>query len=90
MAIPCGRHARPSTLNAATGRPPAKKERLDEVGETCYSGTHAKVAQLVEHSTENAGVVGSIPSLGTHHVPQPARASQDLTENTLYKFKEIR
>ena len=25
---------------------------------------HAKVAQLVEHSTENAGVVGSIPSLG--------------------------
>jgi hypothetical protein len=25
----------------------------------------AKVAQLVEHSTENAGVVGSIPSLGT-------------------------
>ncbi len=26
---------------------------------------HAKVAQLVEHSTENAGVVGSIPSLGT-------------------------
>jgi hypothetical protein len=32
---------------------------------------HAKVAQLVEHSTENAGVVGSIPSLGTNHqVPQ--------------------
>jgi hypothetical protein len=27
--------------------------------------TQAKVAQLVEHSTENAGVVGSIPSLGT-------------------------
>ncbi len=27
--------------------------------------SHAKVAQLVEHSTENAGVVGSIPSLGT-------------------------
>ena len=25
---------------------------------------YAKVAQLVEHSTENAGVVGSIPSLG--------------------------
>jgi hypothetical protein len=25
----------------------------------------AKIAQLVEHSTENAGVVGSIPSLGT-------------------------
>jgi hypothetical protein len=27
---------------------------------------YAKVAQLVEHSTENAGVVGSIPSLGTN------------------------
>jgi hypothetical protein len=25
----------------------------------------AKVAQLVEHSTENAGVAGSIPALGT-------------------------
>ena len=29
---------------------------------------HAKVAQLVEHSTENAGVVSSILSLGTSHV----------------------
>jgi hypothetical protein len=29
---------------------------------------YAKVAQLVEHSTENAGVVGSIPSLGTFHL----------------------
>jgi hypothetical protein len=26
---------------------------------------HAKVAQSVEHSTENAGVGGSIPPLGT-------------------------
>jgi hypothetical protein len=32
----------------------------------------AKVAQLVEHSTENAGVVGSIPSLGTNHHPRYA------------------
>ena len=30
-----------------------------------YTSRQAKVAQLVEHSTENAGVVGSIPSLGT-------------------------
>jgi len=29
---------------------------------------HAKVAQLVEHSTENAGVVSSILSLGTFHI----------------------
>jgi hypothetical protein len=35
------------------------------VGKTCYSNLRAKIAQLVEHSTENAGVVGSIPSLGT-------------------------
>ena len=28
---------------------------------------YAKVAQTVEHSTENAGVGGSIPPLGTWH-----------------------
>ncbi len=33
---------------------------------------YAKVAQLVEHSTENAGVVGSIPSLGTVFPKEPA------------------
>ena len=37
---------------------------------------HAKVAQLVEHSTENAGVVGSIPSLGTTSVKQGEKRSQ--------------
>ena len=31
-----------------------------------FISAEAKVAQLVEHSTENAGVVGSIPSLGTN------------------------
>jgi hypothetical protein len=31
--------------------------------------THAEVAQLVEHSTENAGVAGSIPALGTFGSP---------------------
>ena len=29
------------------------------------SSPEARVAQLVEHSTENAGVAGSIPSPGT-------------------------
>ena len=37
----------------------------------CLAGRHwniyAKVAQSVEHSTENAGVGGSIPPLGTTH-----------------------
>ncbi len=37
---------------------------------------HAKVAQSVEHSTENAGVVGSIPSLGTTSVKQGEKRSQ--------------
>ena len=36
-------------------------------GAILYTGRQAKVAQLVEHSTENAGVVGSIPSLGTFY-----------------------
>ncbi len=35
---------------------------------------HAKVAQSVEHSTENAGVGGSIPPLGTFYVLQPTKA----------------
>ena len=40
---------------------------IDVRDKACYSVAHAKVAQLVEHSTENAGVVGSIPSLGTFY-----------------------
>src|SRR5215472_908537 len=64
------------------------KKGIDVVGEACYSMaraevagcsstslTQAKVAQLVEHSTENAGVVGSIPSLGTNY-PGHAASSQ--------------
>ncbi len=30
---------------------------------------NAEVAQSVEHVTENHGVAGSIPALGTHRVP---------------------
>ena len=37
------------------------------------SKDHAEVAQSVEHSTENAGVAGSIPALGTNN-PSPGRA----------------
>ena len=39
----------------------------------------AKVAQSVEHSTENAGVAGSIPALGTSYVPQSAKVSSRAT-----------
>ena len=45
---------------------------IDVRDKACYSVPHAKVAQLVEHSTENAGVVGSIPSLGTNHIIEGA------------------
>ena len=34
-----------------------------------YSGIPAKVAQLVEHSSEKAGVAGSSPALGTTLYP---------------------
>src|SRR5579885_2308604 len=34
----------------------------------------AKVAQSVEHSTENAGVVGSIPTLGTTPITTASRS----------------
>jgi hypothetical protein len=33
-----------------------------------YPAPEAKVAQSVEHSTENAGVAGSIPALGTNAI----------------------
>ena len=48
--------------------------------------THAKVAQSVEHSTENAGVGGSIPPLGTFCFWQINRAASRaaLAYPTLY------
>jgi hypothetical protein len=72
-------------LSARFRKSPAKMESRSESGidvlkETCYSVArasevacilYAKVAQSVEHSTENAGVGGSIPPLGTFYVPQP-------------------
>jgi hypothetical protein len=44
--------------------------------------TQAKVAQLVEHSTENAGVAGSIPALGTLY----AQIGVNSLEKRLYTF----
>jgi hypothetical protein len=37
-------------------------------------GQVAQVAQLVEHCTENAGVGGSIPPLGTIRNSHPAKS----------------
>jgi hypothetical protein len=37
----------------------------------------AKVAQSVEHSTENAGVAGSIPALGTFYCITSEEALED-------------
>jgi hypothetical protein len=60
-----GRHTPPQAnqfLRAAKKKSP---KGLDGSQETCYIMSCAKVAQSVEHSTENAGVAGSIPALGT-------------------------
>ena len=35
----------------------------------CNSPNNAKIAQLVEHRSEESGVVGSIPTLGTINAP---------------------
>ena len=40
----------------------------------------AEVAQLVEHSTENAGVTGSIPVLGTNSIANPESESYSLLQ----------
>ncbi len=45
-------------------KPWYSKQGLDGTGRACYSRAHAKVAQSVEHSTENAGVGSSILPLG--------------------------
>ncbi len=57
--------------------PPAPGMRLDSPGDIAYKRSRARrgrgpedaasaqVAQLVEHMTENHGVGGSIPPLGT-------------------------
>jgi hypothetical protein len=51
------------------GRDGKREKTLDVAQKTWYSerrgNAQAKVAQLVEHSTENAGVISSILILGT-------------------------
>jgi hypothetical protein len=48
---------------------------------------HAKVAQLVEHSTENAGVVGSIPSLGTFHAIKSPQVPLEAARGSYFPYK---
>ncbi len=43
-----------------------------------HARKYAQVAQLVEHCTENAGVGGSIPPLGTTNINELAPADQRL------------
>ena len=45
---------------------------FDTLGRCTYHYSGAEVAQLVEHSTENAGVVSSILTLGTADGPSTA------------------
>ena len=49
-----------------------------------YRG-RAEVAQLVEHSTENAGVAGSIPALGTRAARSRPSGSSSVVEHFLAK-----
>ena len=44
---------------------------------------YAKIAQLVEHRSEESGVVGSIPTLGT--IQTPALSGCAVNNLTLYK-----
>lgn len=44
----------------------SERFRQDRKPRSCYNErTFGKLAQLVEHRTENAGVAGSIPALAT-------------------------
>ena len=58
-----------------------KAVRLDSTPRISRLSLRGEVAQLVEHSTENAGVAGSIPALGT----SAASGSSSVVEHFLAK-----
>ena len=61
-----GSGARAMTSEAGQGRAPHDfHDILDTLKRCTYHYSGAEVAQSVEHSTENAGVVSSILTLGT-------------------------
>lgn len=60
------------TIKKLRGTKKAVKKGLTKTEEHAILLPRAKIAQLVEHSTENASVVGSIPSLGTFSFLGPA------------------
>lgn len=73
---PTHRSAQFVALSRALRRPWAEpegrtKRRFDWGKVTSYSEETAKVAQLVEHSSEKAGVAGSSPALGTTSFLRP-------------------
>ena len=55
----------PTILVRATNHSPSSLFILDTPIATQYNEGCAEVAQVVEHCTENAGVGGSTPPLGT-------------------------
>ena len=44
---------------------------------------NAKIAQLVEHRSEESGVVGSIPTLGTNIAPVDKLAKSSLSKGEI-------
>ena len=66
----------PSTLAAFSLTAASQETRIQE---------RAEVAQLVEHSTENAGVAGSIPALGARAARSSPSGSSSAVEHFLAK-----
>ena len=71
-----GDFSRASTLAAFSLTAAPQETRIQE---------RAEVAQLVEHSTENAGVAGSIPALGARAARSSPSGSSSAVEHFLAK-----
>ena len=67
--LPAGEEGSPPLASRASD---PYKPALSNVpwGDIPSDRANAQVAQLVEHATENRSVGGSIPPLGTIHVPE--------------------
>ncbi len=56
-----------------------KSAQLEKSGSVCYSLRTARLAQLVEHSTDTRKVLGSIPRARTKIVIHTFRVSDKIT-----------
>ena len=51
------------------------------------ASTNAKIAQLVEHRSEESGVVGSIPTLGTKQCPSGAIGRRGSLKRSVFPVR---